>query len=848
MFNRLKYYLTVLFLIALFIPIVMNLQPNSSEEFNIVKEQNNILLGTNLSSIEYFSSQLPFINEFKSSKSWITQNQHTWNTNEENLLNLDADGWIKSLPSNDEATAYTKAGTLLFRGHNDHLAGNYIVLYEGEGTIEYRFDATKNEALSSPGRDVIEVNPSDSGVFLNITETDPNQTGDYIRDIQVIHEDHESVATTETFNPEFTDKIQPFSTLRFMDWMKTNGSEQKEWENRPKFTDARYSEVGAPVEIMVELANQTDISPWFTIPHQATDEYVENFAQYVKNNLEPDKTVYVEYSNEVWNWNFEQTRWADEQAKQEWPDSNLNHLDWYSKRTTEVVGIWDDVFAQDSERVIGVMSAQAANAATGERVLDYNWSNNASLSHSATGIDAIAIAPYFGGYLGKIDNESILESWTNDADGGVDRLFQEINEGGLLPNSPPGGALAQAQRNMSNYAELAEREDLQLLAYEGGQHLVGKRGLENNQAVTDLFIAANRDPRMGAAYEEYLAQWFDVGGDLFVNFNDIQTPTKWGSWGALESVYQDNSPKYDAIVNFIENAKTNSDPDPNSNSSVEIIGEVGNIDGFNHQGQTIQLENSYDNPVVFALPLSKNGSDPAIARITDIQSNNFSAFLQEPEYNDGIHTKESFSYVVLEAGSWQLSDGTLIEVGSTSLSQTARSNWQNIDFQNSFNDKPVVLSQVQTNNEADFVRTRQRNADISGFSLTMEEEEALKPTGHASETVGWLAMESGQGVWGDLSYLASHTGDKVTNSWHTIDFAGEFTDSPHLLASLASYGGPDAAGIRYRNLNSDSVQIAIEEDRSSDREVNHTNEFVDFLALSDVGNLVASAYSGNTAS
>ena len=514
---------------------------------------NNIPLGTNLSSISYYSSQVPFLDEMKSSKSWITQNQQTWNTQEQNLLELDDNGWVKSLPSEGAEANYTRVGTLLFRGHNNYLPGDYIVTYEGEGEIEYRFDATKKEALSSSGRDVIEVNPSDTGIFLSITETDPNKTGNYIRNIRVIHEDSELIATTETFNPAFLEKIQSFDTLRFMDWMETNFSGQKEWVDRPKLEDARYSEVGAPVEIMVELANQSNANPWFTMPHLASDEYVENFANYVKENLEPELEVMVEYSNEVWNGQFEQSKWADIQAQQEWTDSDLNRLDWYSKRTTEVVGIWDDVF-NNSERVVGVMSAQAANLSTGERVLNYNWSENGSLSHSDTGIDAIAIAPYFGGYIGDLGNESIIEGWTREDDGGVDRVFQEIRSGGLLPNSPEGGALTQTYDNIKDYAELAEAENLQLLAYEGGQHLVGKGGLENNQAVTDLFIAANRDSRMGEVTQEYLEQWYELGGDLFVNFSDIQTPTKWGSWGALESVYQDSSPKYDAIVDFIDDS------------------------------------------------------------------------------------------------------------------------------------------------------------------------------------------------------------------------------------------------------------------------------------------------------
>lgn len=849
MFNFYKYHLGKL-LIVLF----MVLQFSSSN----ISGNNSFdrpLVGTNLSSINYYATQMPFLNEFKSSQQWLTQNKASWNTKEQNLLDVDSNGWVRSLP-NDETTAdYTRVSSLLFRDHGNYLSGRYVVLYEGEGNIEYKFDAKKNDALSTKGRDVIEVDPSKSGILLSITETDPNQTGDYIRNIKVIPEVYESAATTtETFNPEFINKIEPFESLRFMDWMEANNSKQEEWSDRPKKEDARYSVHGAPVEIMVELANQTDTDPWFTIPHKATDEYVSNFAQYVKNNLEPDLKVYVEYSNEVWNDQFEQNKWAREQAQKEWSNSKLGHIDWFSKRTTEVVQIWDDVFAQDSERVIGVMGAQAANTWTGKRALNYEWSD-APLSHEDTGIDAVAIAPYFGGYLGSPKNSAQVESWTKESDGGLNKLFQELTVGGVLEGGPEGGALGQAQRNMERYADIADEEGVDLLAYEGGQHLVGFRGIESNQAITNLFIAANRDQRMGMIYKDYLEKWFDSGGGLFSNFSDISRPSKWGSWGSLESVYQDGSPKYDAVVDFIKNYSptdvtditditdvTDDLTDTDTPIQNQIIGEVGKVSNFNHLSQTIEFENSYENPVVFASPLSRNGGDAAIARITDIQNDSFTAFLQEAEYKNGVHTNESFSYIVLEAGSWKLSDGSLLEVGAINSDLVTKSGWENISFQNSFNNTPVVLSQIQTMNDEQFVRTRQKDAQVNGFSLTMEEEEALKNSGHDSEKIGWLAIESGQGSWGDIAYQAGHTGDEVTDRWHTIDFDEEFADSPNLFASIASYDGADSSGLRTRNINSRQGQIMIEEDRSQDSETGHTTETVDFLAIADSGNLIASAY------
>jgi hypothetical protein len=518
---------------------------NISIANKMVENNSSISIGTNLNGIAYWSPQKPFIDLFKSSDAWITQAKGIWNTKESDLLDLDENGWVRSLPKLEDGTQFTSVATLLSRlSDGNYTGGKYVVLYEGEGKINYGFDA---ELISStPGRDVIQVNPSKAGILVSITETDPHQTGNYLRDINVVPRTSENTYETDIFNPDFLNHIDSFNTLRFMDWMATNNSEEKEWQDRLTLDSQTWarSKGGAPVEIMVELANKQDINPWFTIPHQATDEYITNFATYVKEHLDPELKIYIEYSNEVWNWQFKQAKWIDQQAKAAGLDS---WMDGYSKRTTEITQIWDNVFGNDQERVIGVMGAQAGNTGIGNRALSYRWTDS-PLSHEEYGIDAVAIAPYFGGHIGDKTNKDILLSWTQEPDGGLNNLFDEITKGGLLPNSPNGGALGVAYNRMAKYIEIANKENLPLIAYEGGQHLVDKSA---DPAIVDLFAKANRDPRMGEIYEEYFQTWFNMGGGEFVNFTDVGSYSKFGSWGLTESLNQ-SSPKYDAVINVIE--------------------------------------------------------------------------------------------------------------------------------------------------------------------------------------------------------------------------------------------------------------------------------------------------------
>ena len=274
----------------------------------------------------------------------------------------------------------------------------------------------------------------------------------------------------------------------------------------------------------------------------------------------------------------------------------------------------------------------------------------------------------------------------------------------------------------------------------------------------------------------------------------------------------------------------------------EIIGEFGKVDNFNHNSQTIKFDRSYENPVVFALPLSLNESDPSIVRMTDIQSNGFAAYLQEAEYKDGIHTDESFSYLVLEAGTWELGNGSLLEVGTVDTNLTTAQGWNEINFDADFADTPVILSQVQTNKDSEFVRTRQSKASIDGFSLSLEEEEALRTSSHDQETVGWLAIDASSGGSTKLAYQAGHTGREIDHGLSNIDFTQKFVSEPSLFASLSSFYGSDAAGLRYQSITPTQASIMLEEDQSRDSELIHTKESVDFLAIAGTGDIMAIAY------
>jgi len=537
----------------------------ASTKIDVLAENRSVSLGNQLHSLAGgISPELPFLNGMRTAANWITQdfgvNQdsngnfiNTWNTAENNLLDLDEDGWVQSIPEPEDDPQYSSVGALLFRQQDYYLDDRYVVLYDGEGTIEYNFDAQKDNSVSSSGRDVINITPRGNGVWIRISDTDPNDTGDYIRNIRVVPEKYEDIAE-QTYTPEFLDTVDSFDTLRYLDWMGTNNSTESEWSDRPTLDGSIFARDRVAIEEMVELANETQTSPWFNIPHQATDQYITNFAEYVAANLDPELEIYIEYSHEVWNPSNVQAGWIREQGEQEFTDSFVDgfgkRIDWYSMRSSEMAQIWDEVFDTDQERVIGVLGGQATNPTTIERALNYNWADD-SLSNEAYGIDAIAVSPYTATYLADRDNAAEIANWTQDADGGVSKFFTELTQGGVLSNSPEGGAFAQAYDRTQTYIDIAEQENLELLTYEVGQNLPVNFGEEDNQAIKNLFDAAKTDPRMTQLAQEYFTTLSELGVDISTSFNNPNSYNQWGSWWSPNTNNLEGSDRLDTLTSLI---------------------------------------------------------------------------------------------------------------------------------------------------------------------------------------------------------------------------------------------------------------------------------------------------------
>lgn len=564
----------------------------------------------NLGGYDYWSSDVPAIDQIKRSSGWFTQCSYpanpgckdfsqgasSWDTREASKLNLDEHGWVSSLPAaNDTSVKYRYVSTLLFQGNNRaHAAGKYTVLYQGKGTIEYAFIGTKVVAESTPGRDIVNVtNNTEDGLLITIKTTDPT---DHIRNIRVLPPGgvcanasndfaasaadctargtgefvpFEKFSVNRWWHPYYVSELKGFRTLRFMDWGKTNSNELVNWIDRPKRGDAFWSSgSGVPFEAMIDLGNTVGADPWINLGAHVSDDFAKRFGRRAKERLAVGRSLILEYGNEPWNYAFAKSHWMREQAIAKWPDaiakgesSYTLQASWYAMRSVQLCRIVKAEFGAEASRVKCVLNGQASNSWINGQMLDCPYAAAELGNACGKQVDALAIAPYFAGYIGDLAHRATVASWYSQPDGGLSKLFEEIlaedAKGtkvtpplyGISGDSKIGGAVEATKPWVTASKAAAAKYALPLIAYEGGQHLTMWGG-DNDVRWQNLFIAANRDPRMGKAYNKMMENWVAAGGETFAFYSHIGKPTGWGAWGMKETQYTTVGVKWQSMLPY----------------------------------------------------------------------------------------------------------------------------------------------------------------------------------------------------------------------------------------------------------------------------------------------------------
>ena len=363
-------------------------------------------LAYNINGIADYT-EIKFLDIMKQARPWIGHSATAWEAmNTQALINagaLDAQGWPKFIP-----TGLTSIGTVFAYSGNDYnqgtdRAGRYILTYDGEGTLNLSLGATQIISRTA-GQIVFDITPTQDNWGVDIVTTDPNKTGNYIRNIKIIRQDHVDLYNAgEIFDPNWLTHLKDARVIRLMDPMLANNSNLVTWDQYTKTDYYNWSQM--PVEVMVRLANELGADPWFNMPLKTDDNFNLQFATYVKTHLNPKLVANVELSNEVWNWGYEQARDAHAAGIALWKlDPNNAGAAWvnyYGMRASQVMKVWTGVYGAETatrlKRIIGVQTGYVG--LTNEILLAPMWQkyDPANYVKPTTYFDAMAATTYFGG-------------------------------------------------------------------------------------------------------------------------------------------------------------------------------------------------------------------------------------------------------------------------------------------------------------------------------------------------------------------------------------------------------------------------------------------------------------------
>lgn len=375
-----------------------------------------------------------------------------------------------------------------------------------------------------------------------------------------------SYPANQYFTDQFLNALAPFSTIRFMDWTSTNGCGDSLWSDRtlmhhatqqpPKLPNRTYAWQGrgSAWESVILICNAVNKDAFICVPHKATQDYITKLAQLFKYGsdgvnpytspqsnpvyppLNANLKLYVEYSNEVWNYQeaFKQTPWVENQSRTYGHPINFDG-------STDVGQLMFRLKAHKSVQVSNTFRSIFGNSEMMTRVRPvihwqqaYNDLTNRTLS-------------FIDRYYNKRDSRSDVTtphpvSYYFYGGGGSTYWSCEDASGLTTENIWDRGGFNPANwfENLKKDAGYCKSFGLNYIAYEGNTH-------PNYNGDLEIVKQVCTDPRMKEEVKEHQRVFNQVDGVLNCFFN--LGMKSGGEFGLLiDDMTNFNRPKYQAIL------------------------------------------------------------------------------------------------------------------------------------------------------------------------------------------------------------------------------------------------------------------------------------------------------------
>jgi hypothetical protein len=489
------------------------------------------LLGINVDTPTDYSGTRMFADAIKQSREW---NKLTAN----NPAAVDGDGW----PLED-------AKITVWHGIA-RMNGTYRLSFVGQANVTIGCcsgtfqNKAYNPRTNTTTADLVYPAIDGSGLFLtfdNTKRTPSSASGSGITQVKLMRPMTEGgtdpYPLSTLFTTPFKTGLRPFKVLRFMDFLATNGNQQRRWSERltpnhaSMYQSAKgygWQGKGGAYEYAIALCNELNADCWLTVPAQADDDYVRQLAALVKAQLNPDLKLYLEYSNELWNFSpaFGQSTQNLALAKAEVASgrSPLN----FDGEKNEGYWQWRRVAKRGAE--ISLIFRQAfGDAAMMTRVRPLLMGQLGFTNGPL--FQAVYFLQNYNNNLAQVANPKPPKYY-----------FYGLGGSGYYnPKNPTSPEAVFADLNnktewakaLQQDADYAAAFGLKRIAYEGGPSLEGGSITDKNRAIY------RNDPRIKTAMVQAHDVWSANGGDLLAYF----TITGESPWGFVPDIWDVNNPQ-----------------------------------------------------------------------------------------------------------------------------------------------------------------------------------------------------------------------------------------------------------------------------------------------------------------
>jgi hypothetical protein len=559
----------------------------------LVNTSTSVPVGSNVDSLRDWSRSLPYVNLIRQTRGWGSADT-PWTVN----ATFDPiTGW----PNSDfgvqvSSVAVDMGGTYLLHANGN--ADVYLIGGSKESIVNKTYDATTNTLTA-----FIIVHEGAEDITLSFRNT----TGPGLQNISVLQPGYDLSAQSNITNLTLA-HLSRFSVLRFMDWTNTNENFEVNWNettslNWPIYTPPKRTP-WPMIPYLINLFNKS-IDIWINIPHNSSDDYILNLARLMLNEVNSRTNIYIEYSNEVWNYEFPQARdnlaAANDSVRNHGDpfhfayDNSTNAYNWANRRITyqtkRISDLFKTVFGDENvgpwKRVRPILTGQADTPSVAIDCLDYL---NIIYGPPTRFIHGIAVAPYF--------NLGPYKFWSNLT---TDQVIEGLNIN--MQNYLPEQGWSQ-RGSLGVHAVYAAWHQLAVHAYEGGPDTVNGCGSCSLPAK----INATRDARLTDVCVAFLDGWYRFGFQTFNWYTGGAGKTQqYGSFTLLEDMRQETIVDTTKMFNSTSPVAQLPRPSPKLKAMDQIIqSSIELTFGIPLPSYNVNATNYMSHPVPYKYPDLRN--------------------------------------------------------------------------------------------------------------------------------------------------------------------------------------------------------------------------------------------------